>query len=74
LNWTILWQLDGRPATDCWNRATAETEAGALDRAKRFIALGFSVHAITDRTGALHMDEAQIAARFGASATPADRR
>jgi hypothetical protein len=74
LNWTILWQLDGRPATDGWNRATAETEAGALDRARRFIELGFSVHAITDRTGTLRMDEAQIAERFGAPAVPADGR
>jgi hypothetical protein len=72
LNWTVLWQIAGRPATDVWNRAVAETEAGALDRAKHFIALGYPVRAITDRSGALYMDEAQIAARFGEPATEGD--
>jgi hypothetical protein len=51
-----------------WNRAAADTEAGALDRAKHFIALGYPVRAITDRSGAIYMDEAQIAARFGDAA------
>jgi hypothetical protein len=74
LSWTILWQIAGSPVTDRWNRAAAETEAGALDRAKHFIALGFPVRAITDRAGALFMDEAQIAARFGLPATVSGAR
>jgi hypothetical protein len=72
LSWTVHWQIAGSPATEVWNRASAETEAGALDRAKHFIALGFPVHAITDRSGAVYMDEAQIAARFGETATKDD--
>jgi hypothetical protein len=71
LNWTILWQIDDRAATEIWNVAIAQTEAGALDRAKHFIALGFPVYAIRNPTGGLFMDQAQIAERFGVTAPPA---
>jgi hypothetical protein len=72
LSWTVLWQIAGHPVTDVWNRAAADTEAGALDRAKHFIALGYPVRAITDRSGAVYMDEAQIAARFGDAVAESD--
>jgi hypothetical protein len=62
--WKILWQT--LPVTERWNTANAETEAGALDRAKHFLKLGFPVHAIRSADGALYMDEEQLAERFGA--------
>jgi len=69
--WTILWQT--LPVTERWNTANAETEAGALDRAKHFLKLGFPVYAIRTADGAVYMDEEQLAARFGAPRGAADR-
>lgn len=64
MSWTILWQTHQRPDTENWNIATALTEAGALDVAKHFVALGFPVHAIRSPSGDIYMDEGQIAARY----------
>jgi hypothetical protein len=69
--WTILWQT--MPVTERWNTANAETEAGALDRAKHFLKLGFPVYAIRAADGSLYMDEEQLSARFGAPRGAPDR-
>jgi hypothetical protein len=42
-----------------------KTAAAAMDRAERFLDLGFVVYEIRDPNGGVMMDEAQIAQRFG---------
>jgi len=68
--WTVLWDTQARVLDDRWSTATAQTEAGALERAAHFMKLGFSVHAIRDPNGATFMDAAEIADRFRARAAP----
>src|SRR5258708_10812819 len=63
--WTIWWDTERRPGTGRWNVASAQTEAGALDRAHHFARLGCIVYAIRNPDGAVYMDEAQLGARFG---------
>jgi hypothetical protein len=46
------------------SRAVEKTEAEALERARRFLKLGFVVYQIRDAKGAVFMDEAQITERF----------
>jgi hypothetical protein len=40
-----------------WSRAVEKTEAEALERARRFLKLGFVVYQIRDAKGAVFMDE-----------------
>lgn len=72
--WAIWWDTERRPGAARWNVASAQTEAGALDRAQHFLRLGCVVHAIRNPDGAIYMDEAQISARFGAKERPTDSR
>lgn len=63
--WTIWWDMRRRAGMEGWSRATEPTEDEALQRTERFLKLGFIVYAIRDPRGAIFMDEAQIAERFG---------
>jgi hypothetical protein len=63
--WTIWWDMHRRGVTQSWSRAAEATQEGALQRAERFLKLGFVVYAIRDPRGDIFMDEAQIAERFG---------
>ncbi|MSP88267.1 MAG: hypothetical protein EXQ92_05565 [Alphaproteobacteria bacterium] len=69
LRWTILWHTREGCASNAWNIAHAETEAGAYDRAKHFLKLGFPVYAIRSATGSISMDRAQLMERFGPNST-----
>jgi hypothetical protein len=62
--WTIRWDLHRRPGTEGWSRAIEQTEQEALQRAERFLRLGFVVYAIIGPDGAVVMDESQITNRF----------
>ena len=62
--WTIWWDTHRRAGTEGWSRAIEPTQDEALQRAERFLKLGFVVYAIRDPSGAILMDEAQIAERF----------
>jgi hypothetical protein len=63
--WTIWWDMHRRAGTEGRSRATEPTEGEALQRTERFLKLGFVVYAIWDPGGAIFMNEAQIAERFG---------
>lgn len=65
-DWVIWWDIRKHAGSN-WSKATAQTEAGALDRAHHFVRLGFVVYAIRDPAGTLYMDEQKIAERFGAA-------
>ncbi len=65
MNWTIWWDMHRRPGKEGWNRAMEKTEEEALQRAERFLKLGFVVYEIRSPGGAIFMDEAQIRQRFG---------
>jgi hypothetical protein len=64
MSWTIWWDTQRRPGSGEWNTAIAATEAGAVERAQRFLKLGFVVYAIRNAEGAVFMDEGQISARL----------
>ncbi len=66
LSWTIWWDMHRRASSEGWSRAMESSEEDALQRAKRFLRLGFAVYAIRDPAGAIFMDEAQIADHFAA--------
>jgi hypothetical protein len=68
LSWTIWWDMHRRPGSEGWSRAVESSEEDALQRAERFLKLGFVVYAIKDPKGAVFMDEAQIAGHFAARA------
>ena len=70
LTWAIWWDMHRRPGTEGRSRAMESSEEDALQRAKRFLRLGFVVYAIHDPDGALFLDEAQIAERFAAGDRP----
>jgi hypothetical protein len=56
-----------RPGKDQWSQAVEKREAQAMERAHRFLNLGFVVYQIRDAKGAVFIDEAQITQRFGGS-------
>lgn len=69
MRWTILWHTREGCAANAWNVAHAETEAGAYDRARHFLKLGFPVYAIRSATGSVAMDRAELVERFGPNST-----
>lgn len=60
MTWTIWWDMHPRSGNDGWSRAVESSEEEALQRAERFLKLGFVVHEIKDPKGAVFMDAAQI--------------
>jgi hypothetical protein len=64
VNWTILWDMHRRPGRDGWSRAVESNEGEALQRAERFLKLGFVVYEIRDPKGLVVHDEAAIRRRF----------
>lgn len=68
--YTIWWDMHPRSGSEGWSRAVESSEDEALERAVRFLRLGFFVHAIKDPHGTLVMDEAQIIERFRARDAP----
>lgn len=61
--WIVLWDTTRR--TDGhWSTTHARTEAEALERAARFVRLGFIVHAIRNPSGIVVMDADDLAHRF----------
>jgi len=63
--WTIWWDMHRRGDAASSSRAMESSQDEALQRAERFLKLGFVVYAIRDPKGEIFMTEAQIAERFG---------
>ena len=63
--WTIWWDMHRRGDAASSSRAMESSQDDALQRAERFLKLGFVVYAIRDPKGEIFMTEAQIAERFG---------
>jgi len=61
--WIVLWDTVARPDGH-WSTVRASSEATALERAARFVKLGFVVHAIKDPSGAVFLDAQAVAQRF----------
>jgi hypothetical protein len=70
LSWTILWDMHRRPGSEGWSRAVESNEGEALQRAERFLKLGFIVYEIRDPTGLVVHDEAAISRRFKPTSLP----
>jgi hypothetical protein len=64
MSWTISWDLHRRPGTGRESTASEPTEREALQRAKRFLQLGFVVYGVRNPAGAIVMDEQQLTAHF----------
>ncbi|HKW55380.1 MAG TPA: hypothetical protein VJO12_16945 [Stellaceae bacterium] len=64
MSWTILWDMHRHPGKDRWSRAIESNEGEALQRAERFLKLGFVVYEIRDPKGLVVHDEAAIGRRF----------
>lgn len=60
MDWTVWWDMHRHPGEQQWSRAVEKTQAEALERARRFLRLGFVVYQIRDAKGLVFMDEAQI--------------
>jgi hypothetical protein len=67
VEWTIWWDMHRHPSEAQWSRAVEDTQTEALNRAHRFLKLGFVVYQIRDAKGAVFMDEAQITQHFGSA-------
>jgi hypothetical protein len=63
-HWTIWWDMHHRAGNEGWSQAIESSEEDALQRAERFLKLGFVVHALKNPKGAVFMDEAQISDHF----------
>jgi hypothetical protein len=72
MNWTILWDMHRRTGSEGWSRAVESNEGEALQRAERFLKLGFVVYEIRDPKGAVVHDEAAIRRRYKPASGPAD--
>jgi hypothetical protein len=70
VSWTILWDMHRRPGREGWSRAIESNEGEALQRAGRFLKLGFVVYEIRDTKGLVFMDEAAISKRFKPAPRP----
>lgn len=74
VSWTIWWDMHRHPGEGAWSRAMETTESEAVQRAQRFLDLGFVVHEIRAPDGSVFMDEAQIAGRAGKESADTDQR
>jgi hypothetical protein len=71
MNWTILWDMHRRAGSEGWSRAVESNEGEALQRAERFLKLGFVVYEIRNPKGDVAHDEAAIRRRFKPAPSPA---
>ncbi len=63
--WTVIWDTKRKPGTEGRNSATERFEAGALDRARHMLRMGFVVYEIRLPSGMLFLEEAGIRERLG---------
>lgn len=61
--WVVFWETR-RPESGNWSEAIEKSQAGATERAKRFLRLGFLVFQITGPAGDVFMTEEEIAQRL----------
>ena len=66
MSWTIWWDMHRHPGEQGWSRAVESNEGEALQRAERFLKLGFVVHEIRDQNGLVVHDAAAISKRYKA--------
>lgn len=63
--WSIVWDIARKPGTDGRNTALEKFEAGALERARHILRMGFIVYEIRQPSGAVFLEEAGLRQRFG---------
>ena len=72
VSWTIWWDMHRHSAQGAWSRAMENSQGEAVQRAQRFLDLGFFVHEIRTPDGSVFMDEAQIIGRCGKGLVSSD--
>jgi len=63
--WTVIWDTKRKPGMDGRNSAVERFEAGALDRARHMLRMGFVVYEIRQPSGLVFLGEAGIRERLG---------
>ena len=63
--WSIIWDVVRKPGTDGRNTALEKYEAGALDRARHILRMGFIVYEIRQPSGSVLLEEAGLRELFG---------
>jgi len=63
--WAVIWDTKRNPETDGRNSALEKFEAGALDRARHMLRMGFIVYEIRSPSGSVFLEEAGIKERLG---------
>jgi hypothetical protein len=66
--WSIIWDVARKPGTDGRNTALEKFEAGALDRARHILRMGFIVYEIRQPSGSVYLEEAGVLERLGSAA------
>jgi hypothetical protein len=61
--WIISWETR-RPESGNWSEAVEKSQAGAIERAKHLLRLGFIVFQITGPAGGVFMTEEEITQRL----------
>jgi len=61
--WVVFWETR-RPESGNWSEVVEKSQAGATERAKHFLKLGFLVFQITGPAGGVFMTEAEITQRL----------
>jgi hypothetical protein len=61
--WVVFWETC-RSESGNWSKAVEKSQAGATERAKHFLRLGFVVFQITGPAGGVFMTEDEITQRL----------
>ncbi|HVA12636.1 MAG TPA: hypothetical protein VNF99_05270 [Stellaceae bacterium] len=61
--WTVIWDTSRRAGV--FNTAQDATQSAALDRAKQMLRMNFIVYKISEPSGSVFLDEAEIKERLG---------
>lgn len=66
--WSIIWDIERKPGPDGRNTALEKFEAGALERARHMMRMGFIVYEIRQPSGSVYLEEADLRQRLGGQA------
>jgi hypothetical protein len=66
--WSIIWDVVRKPGSEGRSTALEKFEAGALDRARHILRMGFIVYEIREPSGSVYLEEGGLRERFGYTA------
>lgn len=63
--WTVIWDTRERPSIASRNKAVEKSEPEAVERARKFLSMGFFVYELRGPSGSILLDEAGIQQQIG---------